>query len=91
MLNGRTTSGTLTACRKKSKQCPEKSCRCSKSGAYNNRNGPERTGMGLQNRNGHQINCFMKLNLLFYLDISVSIDIAPFEVHMSSVSGLLHG
>ena len=25
-----------------------------KDGAYNNRNGPERIGMGLHNRNGHQ-------------------------------------
>ena len=25
-----------------------------KAGAYNNRNGPERTGMGLHNRNGYQ-------------------------------------
>ena len=34
---------------------------------------------------------FMLLLLLIYLEISVSIDIAPFEVHISTVSGLLHG
>ena len=64
-------------------------------GAYNNRNGPERTGMGLHNRNGHQ-NLFVLCNQIYTftlidLEISVSNDIAPFEVHMSTVSGLLHG
>ena len=51
--------------------------------------------MGLHNWNGHQ-NLFVLCNLIYYftiiyLEISVSIDIAPFEVHMSTVSGLLHG
>ena len=64
-------------------------------GAYNNRNGPEHTGMGLHNRNGHQ-NYFVLCNLIYYftiiyLGISVSIDIAPFELHISTFSGLLHG
>ena len=62
------------------------------------RNAPEWTGT---HRNGppvpiwtSKLICFMQLNLLFYhnyLGITVSIDIAPFEVHMSTVSGLLHG
>ena len=35
----------------------------------------------------------IKINLFYviYLESSVSIDIAPFDVHMSTVSGLLHG
>ena len=51
--------------------------------------------MGLHDRNGHK-NLFVLCNLihnltLIDLEISVSNDIAHFEVHMSTVSGLLHG
>ena len=51
--------------------------------------------MGLHNRNGHQ-NQFVLFNSIYYftiidLEISVSNDITPFEVHMSTVSALLHG
>ena len=62
------------------------------------RNAPEWTGT---HRNGSQLSewtskliCFMQLNYYFtiiYLEFSVSIDIAPFEVNMSTVSDLLHG
>ena len=44
-----------------------------------------------------QVKCILRdMDLIYYftiiyLEISVSIDIAPFEVHMSTVSGLLHG
>ena len=49
--------------------------------------------MGLHIRNGHQ-NLFVLYNLSFYpiyVEISVFNDIAPFEVHMGTVGGLLHG
>ena len=34
---------------------------------------------------------FIILPYAIYLEISVSIDIASFEVHMSTLSGLVHG
>ena len=55
------------------------------------RNAPEWasiTGMDIK------INLFYATKYYFtiiYLEISVSIDIAPFEVNMSTVSALLHG
>ena len=67
------------------------------SGAYNNRNGPECTEM---DRNGPEwasiTGMDIKINLFYVItiinvEISVFNDIAPFEVHMSTVGGLLHG
>ena len=54
-------------------------------------NAPEWTGT---HRNGYK-NLFVLCNLIYhftiiYVEISVSVDIVPFEVHMSTVSGLLH-
>ena len=51
--------------------------------------------MDRHNRNGHQ-NQFVLCNKIYnftviYVEISVSNDIAPFEVHMSTTGDLLHG